>query len=313
MNRDELLTRLAMELAEWPTSHQHIKPQGNGWRGYNNYAFPDSDGISRQEWLAERERLINKPSWDDAPEWADKLLQQDFGDWYWFVGNAQMRSDGWNIFGGCWAHASKGAIPAGHDWRETLEGRPVEIPADVETVGQLLDFLAGTDSDTRTNSPADMVKRQLIERCDKAEAERDYLDALRGKLLAERNLALIERDQARREKDALAAQLERFNELYRRATEEDAGWMTNSHVVKEYAAICRETPDTSLAHRIAHAAEQCGLPRLLRDYRAMVGLASITGPAKRERLEWAASVEMAIFGDEQKYVISATHGRKDND
>ena len=54
-----------------------------------------------------------------------------------------------------------------------------------------------------------------------------------------------------RERDALKAHVERFNALYRRATEEDAGWMTNSHVVKEYAAICRDTPETSLAKRDA--------------------------------------------------------------
>jgi len=57
------------------------------------------------------------------------------------------------------------------------------------------------------------------------------------------------REGAEAERNALAAHVERFNELYRRSTEEDAGWMTNSHVVKEYAAICRDTPETSLAKR----------------------------------------------------------------
>ena len=75
MNREELLTKLAMELAEWPKSAQEAKgslPHGFYLRTGDVY-YPTSEAggffFSRKQWLAERERLINKPSWDDAPEW----------------------------------------------------------------------------------------------------------------------------------------------------------------------------------------------------------------------------------------------------
>lgn len=63
MNRQELLTKLAMELAEWPTQKSCMQ-----WDGDNFYPtdFLDNNPFKRTEWLAERERLAAKP---EAPEW----------------------------------------------------------------------------------------------------------------------------------------------------------------------------------------------------------------------------------------------------
>lgn len=108
--------------------------------------------------------------------------------------------------------------------------------------------------------------------------------------------------------EALAAHVERLTELLERAQSERIP--DYCELDEAIDAAINGGPKTSLAHRIAHVAEQCDLPRLLRDYRAMVGLASITGPAKRERIEHVTSVEIAMFGAKQKYVISATRGRQ---
>lgn len=42
-----------------------------------------------------------KPSWDDAPEWAEWLAQDGTGDWYWFELKPSLHEDDlwWCDFG----------------------------------------------------------------------------------------------------------------------------------------------------------------------------------------------------------------------
>jgi len=138
MNRGELLTKLAMELAEWPSQPKEIFDWAEH-KGFRGARLEGSSGvilavevdgvtITRSEYLAERKRLINKPSWEGAPGWADWLAQNETAElWCWF---SEEPKETVSMGKGCWqvsglsGLASRGAIPAGHDWRQTLERRP---------------------------------------------------------------------------------------------------------------------------------------------------------------------------------------------
>jgi len=137
MTREDLLTKLAMDLADWPSiSSVPGLTMGMTWTNHGAWlCWPQPKGsspISRLSWHKERERLINKPSWANAPEDAKWLAQHANGAWDWFTPsdrNPTRGADGesW-VLPWCKDHfrksASKGAIPAGHDWRSTLERRP---------------------------------------------------------------------------------------------------------------------------------------------------------------------------------------------
>lgn len=175
MKRDELLTKLAMELEEWPSPSVEIPSvhplvPGERWeRGGiagNWIAWHGDAAVTRQDWRAERERLINKPDWDMIPEWANYLCQQETGKWRayekapvlemrkWFGGSSQRSGS-----------ASRGVIPAGHDWRQTLERRPDNQS---DAMRECEQRLAGArlNDDARHVTPADLLNRQLLQRCE---------------------------------------------------------------------------------------------------------------------------------------------------
>lgn len=120
MTKQELLTKLAMECATWKEA------AGVAWSGI---AGPDLlANITKQDWLAERERLLNKPDWARAPKWATHLaLDESLAQWRWHFKEPILLKD--------WAewvdstrstHASCAIdIPAGYDWKQSLEERPV--------------------------------------------------------------------------------------------------------------------------------------------------------------------------------------------
>lgn len=87
---------------------------------------PHGISFSRDEWLARRAELQNKPSWNDAPEWAQWLGQIGSGHWEWY-GGAEAPSE--HDSGDCWLHKAGGKFSGvgGEvlgDWRDTLERRP---------------------------------------------------------------------------------------------------------------------------------------------------------------------------------------------
>lgn len=91
---------------------------------------PHGISFSRDEWLARRAELQNKPSWKDAPEWATYLAQSAGGDWAWFGGVPEPSFDAWE--GGHLGIQSKwmGKTNSGEvlgDWRDTLERRPIDL------------------------------------------------------------------------------------------------------------------------------------------------------------------------------------------
>jgi hypothetical protein len=68
---------------------------------------------------------MSKPSWNDAPEWAKYLAQDDDGDWYWYEEEPQAFTHSWGaigrqLFANCSAEA----------WRESLEQRTHPSAAD---------------------------------------------------------------------------------------------------------------------------------------------------------------------------------------
>jgi hypothetical protein len=65
---------------------------------------------------------MNKPSWETAPSWAEWLVMQPDGSWWWFEGNPRIVDHG---LGDEWAHAgrAKCATEPTLDWRDTKEGR----------------------------------------------------------------------------------------------------------------------------------------------------------------------------------------------
>lgn len=125
--RDELLTKLAAECATWDEANS-IAVHSECLRGNQQEGFP---GFSKGEWLAERERLLNKPDWPDDKKWKWRAVDSN-GEWYfyrvepglpklaespkiWFIGNSASN------FSYSGANA---LIPAGYDWRDSLEERP---------------------------------------------------------------------------------------------------------------------------------------------------------------------------------------------
>ena len=63
-----------------------------------------------------------KPSWNDAPEWAEWLAQDEDGEWYWFGCEPYTKDCTWVMDDG---RASKaGFSEVDGDWSNTLERRP---------------------------------------------------------------------------------------------------------------------------------------------------------------------------------------------
>ena len=76
--------------------------------------------VTKEQWLASRAELQNKPSWDKAEGWAEWLAQDQDGEWKWLAGLPGKYVDGWTAvkIKGCCKGFTLG------DWRDTLEKRP---------------------------------------------------------------------------------------------------------------------------------------------------------------------------------------------
>lgn len=84
---------------------------------------------TKEQWLARRAELENKPDWKDAPEWAVWLGQCAGGDWEWYEDDGEHTP--YALPGGnYWIHNMRGQV-SGHKgevlghWCGTLEHRPV--------------------------------------------------------------------------------------------------------------------------------------------------------------------------------------------
>jgi hypothetical protein len=66
-----------------------------------------------------------KPSWNDAPEWANYLAQDKNCDWNWFqeLPYIDEKLEEWISFGARWRFYFLGTCE-GEAWRQSLEKRP---------------------------------------------------------------------------------------------------------------------------------------------------------------------------------------------
>ena len=142
MNESTLVPREEMSDLDWLARNVHVWPAGDHqpWcyvymahggvmKAAGNFldAVAKPTMITIDQWLARRAELQNKPSWDDAPEWAEWLAQDEDGEWKWLAGLPGKYVDGWTavkIKGCC-----KGLVLGG--WRDTLEKRPEQTIADI--------------------------------------------------------------------------------------------------------------------------------------------------------------------------------------
>ncbi|MEH8223746.1 hypothetical protein [Aeromonas veronii] len=127
------LTWLARTEHRWPKDAVYVSRHENAveWH-YVELSFIGYGYFTRDQWLARRAELQNKPSWKDAPEWANWLAQDEEidvkgvgGGWFWYERCPTPRAawdadDGLTVFSG--AH---GAVLG--DWRDTLERRPADL------------------------------------------------------------------------------------------------------------------------------------------------------------------------------------------
>ncbi|MGL5396572.1 MAG: DUF3310 domain-containing protein [Shewanella sp.] len=123
--REEMsdLDWLARNVHEWHFFTDALAFVNNGAVKWQDPNLPRNTGfIDRDQWLASRAELQNKPSWKDAPEWAEFLSQSADGTWYW---HELIPSKGNFLFfngGGKRTTHCNGEVLG--DWRDTLEKRP---------------------------------------------------------------------------------------------------------------------------------------------------------------------------------------------
>jgi len=80
---------------------------------------------------------IEKPSWDDAPEWANYLAQDKNGEWFWYEDKPIELTGYWNNQTG---KARK--INEVKDWTDTLEKRPSPITSIWDLLPQEVKYIA---------------------------------------------------------------------------------------------------------------------------------------------------------------------------
>lgn len=129
MTKQELLTKLATECKTWKEAVQYAQCIA---ASCNITCKAGESAITKQYWLAERERLLNKPGWTGVPEEVTHKAMDADGRHHFFIGEPHQGAVRLEWFpepvsdGGWVYRAGKAiAIPAGYDWRDSLEVRPV--------------------------------------------------------------------------------------------------------------------------------------------------------------------------------------------
>lgn len=121
---------------DWLARNVHVWPEGKRevlvcwprnvatliWSSVSS----DAGWITKDQWLAHRAELQNKPSWNDAPERARSLAQHSVGRWTWYEEDPAPNDNGFWVDGGVCQCAGEAGEVLG-DWRDTLEKRPEEF------------------------------------------------------------------------------------------------------------------------------------------------------------------------------------------
>lgn len=112
---------LARNVHEWPEGKNFVcYSRDHGYAIFHEHDKNCAEWFTRQQWLDRRAELQGKPSWEDAPEWAQWLCQRDSGSWLWCSGKPTLADNEWY---GEFAQATPAEEVLG-DWRDTLERRP---------------------------------------------------------------------------------------------------------------------------------------------------------------------------------------------
>lgn len=87
--------------------------------------LPQEGGVDRETNSEE-----SKPSWKDAPAWANWLAQDEDGEWYWYENEPELDLEQWNgVTGGrnIEAQSLLGGKQVAYtsNWQQTLEERPI--------------------------------------------------------------------------------------------------------------------------------------------------------------------------------------------
>lgn len=128
MSNETDLDWLARNVHVWPAGAAFVRIHTNGNEPVFVTEFGAACGgdvFTRSQWLARRADLQNKPSWDDAPEWANWMAQSPRGHWEFFSANPRANHL-WMYSVGERSLANDIANPGAilGDWRNTLERRP---------------------------------------------------------------------------------------------------------------------------------------------------------------------------------------------
>lgn len=134
MNESTLVQREEISDLDWLARNVHMWVHGQEY----TYVMKDQDEnrsvsvfayhsfyskFSRDQWLARRAELQNKPSWKDVPEWAEWLAQDEDGRWFSYADKPSFGRASWCIEG----TGDNELVGSGEllgDWRDTIEKRP---------------------------------------------------------------------------------------------------------------------------------------------------------------------------------------------
>lgn len=140
MNRQDKLDWLCRNVqpSQWYEHYPFALVALDAGHVYHAYYYaPVEDGFTRTEYLNRRAEFQNKPSWDDAPEGADFLVQNKIGSWQFGTSGGKDVNPGlagWIIDspldeGVCFHSPISSMGEVLGDWRDTLERRPVQTPS----------------------------------------------------------------------------------------------------------------------------------------------------------------------------------------
>lgn len=135
MSNETDLGWLARNVHNWPAGHQgwcYVISNRDGTKGVATSLIGQVDcpwvRIEKQEWLARRAGLQNKPSWDDFGESAKFMAQDSDGAWMAFESEPAAKYHVWGSMRGWCGYAREGRDRCRGevlgDWRDTLETRP---------------------------------------------------------------------------------------------------------------------------------------------------------------------------------------------
>lgn len=97
-------------------------PQQGRLKNIHSLAIRPVEQFDGATEFGEPAAATGKPSWGNAPEWAQWLAQDESGYWYWFGYRPEIEEVGYWAGGGPTMVTTEGT--PNPSWRDTLEARP---------------------------------------------------------------------------------------------------------------------------------------------------------------------------------------------